>query len=138
MIKIISWNLLRLTGASLDDVVRLIRREHPDLLLMQEVTQEMDGLINRVGGLYQRNLQPGRVHGLGVWSPEPLTNWPAVMPLPSGAMFDRICQIIELGPIAVANVHLSHGQILNRRQLRRIAKVLPYQAAVIGDYNLIG
>ena len=43
MIKLISWNLLRLTGASLDDVVRLIRREHPDLLLMQEATREMDG-----------------------------------------------------------------------------------------------
>ena len=27
MTKIISWNLLRLTGASLDDIVRLIRRE---------------------------------------------------------------------------------------------------------------
>ncbi len=35
-------------------------------------------------------------------------------------------------------MHLSHGQILNRRQLRRIAKVLPYRAAVLGDYNLIG
>jgi endonuclease/exonuclease/phosphatase family metal-dependent hydrolase len=138
MAKIISWNLLRLTGASLEDVVRLIRREDPDLLLMQEVTQEMDGLTNRVGGQYQRNQMPNRVHGLGVWSPLPLANWPAVLPLQAGAMFDRICQIVEFGPIAVANVHLSHGQILNRRQLRRIAKVLPYRAAVLGDYNLIG
>jgi len=138
MIKLISWNLLRLTGASLDDVVRLIRREHPDLLLMQEVTRAMDGLTKRVGGQYQRNLMPGRVHGLAVWSPVPLLKSPVVLPLPSGAMFDRVCQIVDLGPIAVANVHLSHGQILNRRQLRRIAKVLPYRAAVVGDYNLIG
>jgi endonuclease/exonuclease/phosphatase (EEP) superfamily protein YafD len=138
MAKIISWNLLRLTGASLEDVVRLIRRENPDLLLMQEVTQEMDGLTNRVGGQYQRNQMPNRVHGLGVWSPLPLANWPAVIPLQAGAMFNRICQIVEFGPIAVANVHLSHGQILNRRQLRRIAKALPYRAAVLGDYNLIG
>ena len=53
-------------------------------------------------------------------------------------MFNRVCQIVELDSITVANVHLSHGQILNRRQLRRIAKVLPHRAAVVGDYNLIG
>jgi endonuclease/exonuclease/phosphatase (EEP) superfamily protein YafD len=138
MAKLISWNLLRLTGASLDDVVRLIRREDPDLLLMQEVTREMDGLTSHVGGQYQRNLLPGRVHGLAVWSPMPLPKRPVVLPLQAGAMFNRICQIVELDSIAIANVHLSHGQILNRRQLRRIAKVLPFRAAVLGDYNLIG
>ena len=53
-------------------------------------------------------------------------------------MFDRVCQIVDLGSIAVANVHLSHGQFLNRRQLRRIAKALPHRAAVVGDYNLVG
>jgi len=138
MAKIISWNLLRLTGATLEDVVRLIRREDPDLLLMQEATQEMDGLTNRVGGQYQRNQMPNRVHGLAVWSPLPLPEWPVVLPLQAGAMFNRVCQIVNLGSITIANVHLSHGQILNRRQLRRIAKVLPYRAAVVGDYNLIG
>jgi endonuclease/exonuclease/phosphatase (EEP) superfamily protein YafD len=138
MFKLISWNLLRLTGASLDDVVRLIRREDPDLLLMQEATREMDGLSKRVGGQYQRNLMPGRVHGLAVWSPVPLPKVPVVLPLQAGAMFHRVCQIVDLGSITIANVHLSHGQILNRRQLRRIARVLPYRAAVAGDYNLIG
>lgn len=138
MTKLISWNLLRLTGASLDDVERLIRRERPDLLLMQEVTQEIDGLTARVGGQYLRSPMPGRIHGLGVWSPTPLSGRPVVLPLPSGAVFDRVCQIIKLGSITVANVHLSHGQLLNRRQLRCIAKVLPHRAAVVGDYNLIG
>jgi endonuclease/exonuclease/phosphatase (EEP) superfamily protein YafD len=138
MIKLVSWNLLRLTGASLDDIVRLIRRENPDLLLMQEVTQEMDGLTEIVGGQYQRNQMPGRIHGLAAWSRTPLPTWPVVIPLQAGAMFNRICQLVDLGSIMVANVHLSHGQILNRRQLRRIAKVLPYHAAVVGDYNLIG
>ncbi len=61
-----------------------------------------------------------------------------LLPLQAGAMFHRLCQVIDLGSITVANVHLSHGQILNRRQLRRIAKVLPHRAAVVGDYNLIG
>jgi endonuclease/exonuclease/phosphatase family metal-dependent hydrolase len=60
------------------------------------------------------------------------------LPLQAGAMFNRVCQIVEFGSLVVANVHLSHGQILNRRQLRRIAKVLPYRAVVVGDYNLIG
>ncbi len=138
MFKLISWNLLRLTGASLEDVVRLISREDPDLLLMQEATREMDGLIKRLGGQYQRNLMPGRVHGLAVWSPVSFPKVPVVLPLQAGAMFHRVCQIIDLGSITIANVHLSHGQILNRRQLRRIARALPYRAAVVGDYNLIG
>jgi endonuclease/exonuclease/phosphatase family metal-dependent hydrolase len=91
-----------------------------------------------VGGQYVRSPMPGRIHGLAVWSPVLLPRRPVVRSLPSGAMFDRICQIVELGDITVANVHLSHGQLLNRRQLRSIAKVLPYRAAVVGDYNLIG
>ena len=53
-------------------------------------------------------------------------------------MFERVCQITDLGPFSVANVHLSHGQLLNRRQLRCIAQVMPERAAVLGDYNLVG
>ena len=138
MIKIVSWNLLRLTGASLGDVVRLIHRERPDLLLMQEATVAMDGLVGKVGGHYLRSPLPGRIHGVAAWTPVPLAGVPGVLALQPGAMFDRVCQIIDLGSFAVANVHLSHGQVLNRRQLRRIAKALPPRAAVIGDYNLIG
>jgi endonuclease/exonuclease/phosphatase (EEP) superfamily protein YafD len=138
MTKIISWNLLRLTGASLDDVVRLIGRERPDLLLMQEATAAIDGLPARVGGQYARVPLPGRIHGLAAWSPVPMAGEPRVLRLPPGAMFDRVCQIVDLGGFAVANVHLSHGQVLNRRQLRRIAKALPPRAAVVGDYNLVG
>ena len=138
MIKIVSWNLLRLTGASLDDVVRLIRREDPDLMLMQEATEAMDGLTARAGGYYRRSPLPGRIHGLAVWSPRPFPTEPSVLPLQNGAMFNRVCQIVDFGAITVANVHLSHGQILNRRQLRRISKALPFHCAVVGDYNLIG
>ncbi len=138
MTKIISWNLLRRTGASLGDIVRLIHREQPDLLLMQEVTRDMDGLVGKAGGQYFRSPMPGRVHGLATWSPVPLPSPPVVLPLPSGAMFHRVCQIVDLGGMAVANVHLSHGQVLNRRQLRHIVKALPLRAAVMGDYNLVG
>ena len=138
MTKVISWNLLRLTGASLADVIGLVRRERPDLLLMQEATHEMDGLAEEVGGHYLRSPLPSRVHGLAAWSRVPLPSSPVVLPLQSGTMFDRVCQILDLGEFTVANVHLSHGQLLNRRQLRRIAEALPPRAAVLGDYNLIG
>ena len=136
--KLISWNLLRLVGASLAEVVSLIEREQPDILLMQEATHDIDPLPDRVGGGYARVPLPGRVHGLAVWMPNTLPAHPQVMPLPSGSMVHRVAQIIDLGPFTIANVHLSHGQILNRRQLRRIAARLPHHAAVVGDYNLVG
>ena len=137
MTKIISWNLLRLKGAMLSDVVDLVQRERPDLLLMQEATQEMDGLPGRLGGCYARAPLPGRIHGVAMWSPLPVPE-PIVLPLPAGAVVHRVCQIIDLGEFGVANVHLSHGQVLNRRQLRTIARMLPHRAAVLGDYNLFG
>ena len=98
MFKLISWNLLRLTGASLDDVVRLIEREDPDLLLMQEATREMDGLIKKARRPISaqphagpcprpRGVEPGA-------APEPV---PVVLPLQAGAMFHRVCQISTSG-----------------------------------------
>ncbi|MBN8927559.1 MAG: endonuclease/exonuclease/phosphatase family protein [Rhodospirillales bacterium] len=136
--KVLSWNLLRLTGASPEDVAGLIERERPDLLLMQECTRSMSRITSLVGGHYVRAPLPGRIHGLATWSPHPLPTPPTVLTLPAGAMFHRVCQVITFSDIAFANVHLSHGQVLNRRQLRWIAKALPYRAAIIGDYNLVG
>jgi endonuclease/exonuclease/phosphatase family metal-dependent hydrolase len=138
MMKIISWNLLRLTGASVDDIVNLIRREQPDLLLMQEATEAIHRLPARIGGFYAASPLVGRIHGLAVWSPEPPPNPVRTIPIPSGALFDRVSQIVDLGEFAIANAHLSHGQVLNRRQLRRIARALPPRGAVIGDFNLVG
>ncbi|CAH2600323.1 Endonuclease/exonuclease/phosphatase family protein [Rhodovastum atsumiense] len=138
MTKIISWNLLRLTGASVDEIVNLIRRERPDLLLMQEATQDIRQLPERIGGFYAHAFLPGRIHGLAMWSPKAPLQPPVVMPIPPGALIDRVSMIVDLGDFAIANVHLSHGQVLNRRQLRRIARELPLNAAVIGDFNLIG
>jgi len=78
------------------------------------------------------------VHGLCLWVPH-ITARPAEMfPLPAGTFVRRVCQTIDLGPFTVANVHLSHGQILNRRQLRYIASRLPPRAAIVGDFNLVG
>ena len=137
-IKLVSWNLLRLVGASLADVAELVRRERPDILLMQEVTHDIDPLPTLVGGSYARVPLPGRVHGLAVWVPHAFASRPVVLPLPSGTIVHRVAQVIDLGGFAIANVHLSHGQLLNRRQLRRIAAWLPHHAAVVGDYNLVG
>ena len=136
--KLVSWNLLRLTGATLGEVADLIRREQPDILLMQEATHDIDALPRLVGGGYARVPLPGRIHGLAVWMPGSLPNRPVILPLPSGTVVHRVAQLIDLGPFTVANVHLSHGQLLNRRQLRRIASRLPPCAAVVGDYNLVG
>jgi len=137
VLKIISWNLLRLTGASLADVARLAVRERPDLLLMQEATDEMSSLPALLGGHYTRAPLPGRIHGLAMWSPSKLPE-PRVVDLPPGALVARICQIVDLPAFSIANVHLSHGQLLNRRQLRHLAAHLPERAAVLGDYNLLG
>ena len=58
--------------------------------------------------------------------------------LQPGMFVRRVCQLIAMDGMAVANVHLSHGQLMNRRQLRRIADHLPECAAIIGDCNMVG
>ena len=135
---IVSWNLLRTVGASLDDVARLIDEEQPDLLLMQEATVAIDRLQDRIGGHYARSPLPGRIHGVACWSPHPFRKAPTVHPLQPGTLIRRVCQVIDMGSFSVANVHLSHGQMLNRRQLRLIATLLPPTGAVLGDFNLLG
>jgi len=136
--KIISWNLLHTTGAGIDNIQDLIAGEQPDLLLMQEATAPIDKLPDRIGGAYARIVLPGRAHGLAAWSPLPFHNPAFSLPLQRGFIVQRVCQIIDLGPFTVANVHLSHGQVLNRRQLRQIAKTLPERAAILGDCNMVG
>jgi len=140
-LKVISWNLLRLTGAGIEDVAALIERHRPDLLLLQEATRELADLPARVGGYFFREPMDGRIYGLAVWSPHPLTP-PCALPLPvsqlPGRVPPRVAQIVQLGDATFANVHLSHGQLLNRWQLAHIAKALAGPAAVVGDYNAIG
>ncbi len=140
--RIISWNLLRLEGAAVHDVVALLERERPDLLLMQEVTQHMDTLPTLVPGHYHRLPWPGRIHGLAAWSRHHFAT-PQVLPLPASPLPGRLprrrTQIVKVGEITFANVHLSHGQLLNRRQLMRIAGALRGKpSAIIGDYNAVG
>lgn len=135
---ILSWNLLHVAGATVVEVQRLIDRWQPDVVLLQEATHSIDDLPERVGGFYGRVPQPGRRHGIATWSRHPFATEPLALPLPPGALIRRVCQLVDLGSLALANVHLSHGQLLNRRQLRCIAAALPGRAAVLGDFNLVG
>src|SRR3974390_918452 len=80
-LKVISWNLLRLTGAGVEDVAALIERHRPDLFLLQEATEEIAELPARVGGCFFRAPLDGRIYGLAVWSPHSLTP-PYALPLP--------------------------------------------------------
>ncbi len=139
--KIISWNLLRLTGAGGTDVAALIERHRPDLVLLQEATEDLAELPALVGGRFYRHPMDGRVYGLAAWSPEALRPSHA-LPLPvsqvPGRAPPRIAQIVQLDGVTFANVHLSHGQLLNRWQLLHIANALEGPAAIVGDYNAIG
>ncbi len=139
--KVISWNLLRLIGAAVEDVALLVEEHRPDLLLLQEATKEMENLPNLVGGHFYRHPLPRRIHGLAAWSPKHL-HPPKTLPLPvspmPGRVPPRIAQLVQLSNITFANVHLSHGQVLNRLQLTRIARNMEGPAAVIGDYNAWG
>lgn len=136
--KIISWNLLHRSGATVEQIKRLIAHDQPDLLLLQEANDLIDSLPLEIGGHYVRNAFPGRTHGLAAWSPTSFLNPPSIMTLQPGVIVRRLCQIIDLVDFSVANVHLSHGQLLNRRQLRQISRILPDHAAIIGDCNMVG
>ncbi|MGB8365516.1 MAG: endonuclease/exonuclease/phosphatase family protein [Rhizomicrobium sp.] len=139
--RIISWNLLRRVGAGVEDLAALVVRYQPDVLLMQEATEEMAALPTIVGGHFFREPMHGRVYGLAVWSPH-LFPPPYALPLPvsvmPGRVPPRVAQIIRIGDITLANVHLSHGQFLNRWQLFHIVQSLGGPAAIVGDFNAVG
>jgi endonuclease/exonuclease/phosphatase (EEP) superfamily protein YafD len=139
--RVLSWNLLRLAGAGVQDVAALIVANAPDLVLMQEATAAIDALPARIGGHYVRQPLPGRNHGLAAWSPHPLCD-PKVLCLPHAktkhAGYPRVAQILEFRGAEIANVHLSHGQLMLRRQLAHIAEAVNGHSAVIGDFNAVG
>lgn len=140
-IKILSWNLLYRGGATLGQIERVIADEKPDLFLMQEVTRELDRLLSAMGGYYRHQEWPGKNYGMAVWSSWPIEYLdPLHLPhsrLP-GSFPKRYAQLINFGGITIANVHLSHGQLLNRRQLSRIAGNTSGDTIIMGDFNLVG
>lgn len=140
-LRVLSWNLLRRVGAEVADVAGLIRQHHPDLVLLQEATEEITALPSLVGGHFFRHPMQSRIYGLAAWSPHPFPPTSAVrLPVSAlpGRVPPRLAQIVRLGGISFANVHLSHGQFLNRWQLLHIAGLLEGPAAIIGDFNAVG
>lgn len=141
--KILSWNLYYRKGAAAADVVALIEQEAPDLVLMQEVTKGIETLPRLVEGQFHRLKWRGKSYGLAAWLPPgrgEVTPRRLVLPfsrLP-GRFPPRVTQLIEMDGMTIANVHLSHGQMLNRRQLARIAHAVRGPLAIIGDFNALG
>lgn len=140
-LRVISWNLLRRVGAGVEDVAKLVKSHHPDLLLLQECTEDIISLPSLVGGHFFRHPMQSRIYGLAAWSPHALPQSTAIR-LPysilPGRVPPRLAQIIAVGGMTIANVHLSHGQFLNRFQLRHIMEQLQGPAAIIGDFNAVG
>jgi endonuclease/exonuclease/phosphatase family metal-dependent hydrolase len=140
-LRVVSWNLLRRVGAGVEDVAKLVKSHHPDLLLLQECTEDIVSLPSLVGGNFFRHPMQSRIYGLAAWSPHPLPQSTAIR-LPysilPGRVPPRLAQIISFHGITIANVHLSHGQFLNRFQLRHIMEQLEGPAAIIGDFNAVG
>ena len=137
-LRVVSWNLLRRVGAGVEDVAKLVRSHHPDLLLLQECTEDIVTLPSLVGGHFFRHPMQSRIYGLAAWSPHP---FPASteLRLPGsilpGRVPPRLAQLISFRDITFANVHLSHGQFLNRFQLRHIIEQMEGPAAIIGDFK---
>jgi len=140
-LRVVSWNLLRRTGAGVDDVARLIKSHQPDLLFLQEATEEITQLPTLVGGHFFRHPMERRIYGLAAWSPQAFPPTTALR-LPASVLPGRVpprhAQLVQFHGVSFANVHLSHGQFLNRWQLLHIASALEGPAAIIGDFNAVG
>ena len=140
-LRVISWNLLRRVGAGAEDVARLVQTHRPDLLLLQECTEDIASLPALVGGHFFRHPMQARIYGLAAWSPHifaPSTAIRLPYSILPGRVPPRLAQIISFGGMTIANVHLSHGQFLNRFQLRHIMEQMEGPAAIIGDFNAVG
>ena len=140
-LRVVSWNLLRRVGAGVEDVARLVKSHHPDLLLLQECTEHIVTLPSLVGGHFFRHPMQSRIYGLAAWSPHPFPASTEIR-LPAsilpGRVPPRLAQLINFRGVTFANVHLSHGQFLNRFQLRHIIEQMEGPAAIIGDFNAVG
>ncbi len=139
--KIVSWNLLYRQGAAAADIANIIEQHRPDLVLLQESTSGIHVLPSHAGGRFYELPWKGKSYALAAWCADgeldvsslelPFSRVPGKFP-------PRKAQIIRFQGMSIANVHLSHGQLLNRRQLRTIAKSIDGPLAIIGDFNAVG
>lgn len=145
--RVLSWNLLARVGAGVNDIRQLVAAHRPDLVLMQEATSAIDPLPHELGGHYRREPMQWRSHGLAAWSPHPFISVTVALPVATRLdlpvpvlrlVAPRLALIVCLDGIEIANVHLDHGQLANRRQLRQLLGGRPMLDAVIGDFNALG
>jgi len=141
LLKIISWNLLYRQGAAAADVAKLIEQEKPDLFLLQEAVEGINKLPGIVGGSFYTLPWKGKSYALGAWLARGEVKT-ASLELPfskvPGKFPPRQAQILKFPKFSIVNVHLSHGQLLNRRQIRHIGKSVAGPVAIIGDFNAVG
>ena len=136
-LRLLSWNLLRRVGAEAGDIARLIERHDVDVALLQEACDRAEDLPKLVGGSFRRSRFPGRAHGPAIWSRAGCRRV-RVLPLAGGATTRRHALAAEVAGFEFACVHLSHGQLANRRQARQAAGALAGAAVVAGDFNMLG
>ncbi len=139
--RLLSWNLYYRRGAAAADIATLIEQYRPDLFIMQEALSGIESLPRLAAGSFYPLPWTGKRYGLAAWVPNdeaeidtidlPFSRLPGRFP-------PRRAQIIRFKDLSIANVHLSHGQFLNRRQLRTIASSVPGRLAIVGDFNLLG
>ncbi|MBM3522524.1 MAG: endonuclease/exonuclease/phosphatase family protein [Alphaproteobacteria bacterium] len=136
-LRVLSWNLLRRVGATCEDVARLIEAQGVDVALLQEATAEIEALPSLVGGAFVRHALPGRIHGPAIWARHGMAR-PRRVPLESRTV-RRHALVAEIAGTSFACVHLSHGQLMCRRQAREASEALATVAAVVaGDFNMVG
>ncbi len=122
-------------------MAKLIEQEKPDLFLLQEAVSGISKLPGIVGGNFYTQPWKGKTYALGAWLARgevktgslelPFSKVPGKFP-------PRQAQILKFPQFSIVNVHLSHGQLLNRRQIRHIGKSIFGPVAIIGDFNAVG
>lgn len=138
--KLVSWNVARAAGPQLDAVAALVRDYAPDILLLQEATEDSRRLAALLGGHVRFEptfpIPGGGSEGMALWSAAGL-DAPERMPL-GGWPWPRVALWCRLGPLTVCNLHLSHLPWQRRRQLRTVVAALSHPLVLAGDFNRPG
>ena len=137
--KLISWNLLRLVGASLSEVVSLIEREQPDIMLMQEATHDIDPLPDRVGRGVCTGAAAGPGARVGGLDAKRLAGAPPGDAVAVG--LDGAPGRADHRSRAIHNCQRAFVARANPQPPATPAALPPgcrTHAAVVGDYNLVG
>ena len=147
-LRVVTWNVWfseRRQGERRALLLRELAREDPDVVGLQEVTDDVAARLRRHAGLVGRYaVSPNEVQGYGAVLLVRRALAPAFSELPLATKMGRTCVFAELSAlaprrVAVATVHLESLDEERRRraQLRAIAAALaPFDsAALFGDFN---